>query len=361
MNRVRQFNLVENKVKLVIKDNLLAVISTAELNAVSTAIYNGGFKKTKAILNAQVLDEYGDRRLHEDPLKFIRDSGKRLDLPEGFVGMVTAAKIKNFSLIKKKQGDLAVSVVVTAGCSHAESAGEKIGLDEIMGTINVIVVVDGNPSESCMIAALATAVEAKAAAMRDLDVRSRYSGDAATGTITDSLVVAATGVGEAVGYGGPASELGQLVGHCVRNAVKAAVTNQGECLPVRSVAERLRERQLPIEKIACELAKIKGLGMDEAALAARLAEVLEEKPFFASLVLAAVKIDEDVEKGLVPPEFGKIEVFRERLGEFLSKKSGGKTVKKAERVTVDLPPFLREVLVAILESGVSGEKSARLK
>jgi adenosylcobinamide amidohydrolase len=275
--------------------------------------------------------------------------------------MVTAAKIQNFSLVKKKQGDLAVSVVVTAGCSHAESAGEKMGIQEIMGTINVIVVVDGNPSESCMVAALATAVEAKAAAMRDLDIRSRYSGDAATGTITDSLVVAATTAGEAISYGGPASDLGQLVGYCVRKAVKEAVTNQGECLPCRSVADRLRERYLPLEKIACELEKIKGLGMDKVALASSLAKVLDEKPFFASLLLSAVKIDEDVERGLVPPEFGKIEVLSEHLGEFLSKESGGKTVKKAEREAVDLPPFLREVLVAFLKSGVSGEKSARLK
>jgi iron complex transport system ATP-binding protein len=228
---VRQLNLVDNCVKMILKDNVLAVLSTVDLTAVSTAIYNGGFKKTRTILNVQVPDEYGDRRLHEDPLNFLKESAKKIGASAEFIGMITAAKIANFSAVQKKEGGIGVSVIVTAGCTHAESAGEKIDVQQIEGTINVIIIVDGNPTESCLVAALATAVEAKAAALRDLDIRSRYTGDVATGTITDSLVVAATNNGQLISYGGPASELGQLVGHCVRKAVKEAVTNQGECLP----------------------------------------------------------------------------------------------------------------------------------
>jgi adenosylcobinamide hydrolase len=353
---LRQFDLVANQVRMLLKGNVIALVSQAELSVVSGAIHNGGFRRTRAIVNAEVPDSYGDRRLHDDPIGFVSASAKELDVPEGFVGMVTAAKIRKFSLILKHAGGLAVSVVATAGCSHAESAGEKIDVEEISGTINVIVLVDGDPTESCLVALFATAVEAKAAAMRELDIRSRYTGDAATGTITDSVVVAATNRGGKVVLGGPASELGQLVGACVRQAVREAINNQGECFPNRSVGDRLRERHLPVEKLASELSKVEGLRLDEAALRTRLSSLFRE-PFAASVVLAAVKLDEDFEQGLVAPELGDVGVLAKRFGGLVA----GKPVGRLDFGSVGLSPFLREVLVALLTTGVSATNTENLK
>jgi adenosylcobinamide amidohydrolase len=208
---------------------VLAVLSNIDLVTVSSAIYNGGFKKVKAILNVQAPEEYSDRQLHANPQKFILDSAKKLGLSENFVGMVTAAAVDKFALVSKKDGDLAVSVVATAvdpkgnTCDHAETAGETITVEEMTGTINIMVVIDGNPTESCLVTAILTATEAKAAALWELDVRSRYSGDVATGTITDAIIVAKTNRGAPIVYAGPASKLGQLVGYCTRKAVKEAV------------------------------------------------------------------------------------------------------------------------------------------
>ncbi len=215
---------------------MLAVLSDIDLITVSSAIYNGGFKKVKAILNVQAPEEYSDRQLHADPQKFILDSAKKLGLSENFVGMVTAAAVEKFALASKNAGDLSVSVIATAvdpegkTCSHAESAGETIEVEEITGTINVMVVIDGNPTESCLVTTLITATEAKAAALRELDIRSRYSGDLATGTITDAIIVAKTNRGATIVYGGPASKLGQLVGYCTRKAVKEAVMKANKYL-----------------------------------------------------------------------------------------------------------------------------------
>ena len=213
---------------------MLAVISDIDLNTVSSAIYNGGFKKTKAILNVQAPEELSDQQLHANPQKFILDSTKKLGLSENFVGMVTAAAVDKFALVSKKDGDLAVSVVATAvdpagnTCDHAETAGETIEVEEMTGTINIMVVIDGNPTESCLVSTVLTATEAKAAALWELDVRSRYSGDVATGTITDAIIAAKTNRGAPIVYGGPASKLGQLVGYCTRKAVKEAVMKANE-------------------------------------------------------------------------------------------------------------------------------------
>lgn len=208
---------------------MLAVLSDVELSTVSSAIYNGGFKKVKAILNVQAPEEYSDRQLHENPQKLIIESAKKLGLLENFVGMVTAAAVDKFALASKNDGALAVSVTATAvdpqgeTCSHAESAGETIKVEEITGTINIMIIIDGNPTESCLVSTVITATEAKAAALWELGIRSKYSGDLATGTITDAMIVAKTNRGAPIVYGGPASKLGQLVGYCTRKAVKEAV------------------------------------------------------------------------------------------------------------------------------------------
>ena len=232
----KQIDLLGNCGKLILKDNVLAVLSDIDLSTVSSAIYNGGFKKVKAILNVQTPEELSDRQLHANPQKFIVDSAKKLGLSENFVGMVTAAAVEKFALVSKKDGDLAVSVTATAvdpegnTCSHAESAGETIEVEEMTGTINIMVVIDGNPTESCLVSTVLTATEAKAAALWELDIRSRYSGDVATGTITDAIIVAKTNRGAPIICGGPASKLGQLVGYCTRKAVKEAVMKANEYL-----------------------------------------------------------------------------------------------------------------------------------
>ena len=232
----KQIDLSGNSGKLVLKENVLAAIFDTELSTVSSAIYNGGFKKAKAILNVQAPEEFSDQELHANPQKFIVDSAKKVGISENFVGMVTAAAVDKFVLVTKKYGDLAVSVIATAvdpagnTCSHAESAGEIIKVEEMTGTINIMVIIDGNPTESCLVSTVLTATEAKTAALWELDIRSRYSGDVATGTITDAIIVAKTNRGAPIVNGGPASKLGQLVGYCTRKAVKEAVMRANEYL-----------------------------------------------------------------------------------------------------------------------------------
>ena len=76
---MEQFNLGGNA-KLTVKDNVLAVTSETGLTAVSSAIFNGGYKKVKAVLNVGVPTGYNDRFLHMDPLELITSSAAKLDL-----------------------------------------------------------------------------------------------------------------------------------------------------------------------------------------------------------------------------------------------------------------------------------------
>jgi hypothetical protein len=81
--------------------------------------------------------------------------------------------------------------------------------------------------------------------------------------------------------------------------------------------------------------------------------------------MAAVKMDEDVEAGLVPPEFGKIEVLSRNFGDLLFKQATAKTpsglADDGEYDSVDLPPFLKHVLISMVNSVLSREKTESLK
>jgi adenosylcobinamide amidohydrolase len=333
--------------KLLVEDDVAAVTSEVGLLTVSSAIYNGGFKRVKTILNIQVPEGYSDVQLHEDPMNLVRMSSKKVGVSEDFVAMITAAKIKNMMHVAKTDSDITVNVIATAGASHGESAGETINADHMNGTINIIVVINANLTNSCLVAAFVTATEAKTAALNDLDIRSRYSSEAATGSITDSLSVATTGTGPTVELGGPASKLGQLVGSCVREAVYQALQKQDGTLPSRSVAVRLKARQLPVEKLAFEFSKIKILNSDAVALTRKLNDVLSN-PLYASFLLAAAKLDDDVKTGVVPAEFGDVDDVSNRFGGLISEGKESKGIPKSELYEVDVSPFLKQALLRIL-------------
>jgi adenosylcobinamide amidohydrolase len=338
---------LSDKVKLIVKENVLAIFCESALKTISSAFYNGGAKQVKAALNVGVPEGYNDRSLHLDPLELITSSAAKVGLTEDYLAMVTAAKIKNYSLVTKKVTDFSVSVVATAGCSHGESSGEEMDVQEIVGTINIIVFIDGNPSESCMVAALITATEAKSAVLRDFDVRSRYTGDSATGSITDSVTIASICQGKKLSLAGPASKLGKLVGCCTRKAVTEALLKQEPIWACRTVLDRLKERHLTVEKLAAEISKVEGITVN----AESLARILNNKPFVLMYMLAATKLDDDYKKNLLPTEFSDWIEISKFLGASRQNKLECKKTPNYE--FVDLPPFLKHTLIDIVRNAQS--------
>jgi adenosylcobinamide amidohydrolase len=343
---MKQFTLADGA-KLIVKDNVLAVICDNPLMTVSSAVFNGGCKQAKAVLNVGVPEGYNDLSLHLDPLELITSSAAKLGLRKDYLAMLTAAKIENYSLVSKKTPDFSVSVAATAGCSHGESSGEEMNVQEIKGTINIIVLIDANPTESCMVASLVTVTEAKSAVLRDFDVRSLYTGDSATGSITDSVAVASTCQGKTINYGGPASKLGKVVGYCARKAVAEALIKQEPTWACRTVLDRLKERHLPMEKLAAEVSKVKGL----TVTAERLAEILKNRPLALAQLLVAAKMDDEVKKNLLPVELGDVDGLSKR---FSNPDNPTEDLAKLPSYdSVDLPPFLKQSLIKIVKEALS--------
>ena len=334
MERIR---LTENA-WLIVKENVLAVFCDNALKTVSSAYFNGGNKQVKTLLNVGVPKGYSDLSLHLDPLELITSSAAKVGAKD-YLAMVTAAKVENYSLVTKKSPDYSVNVIATAGCSHGESSGEEMDVQEIVGTINIIVLIDGNPTDSCMVAALITATEAKSAVLRDFDVRSLYTGDSATGSITDAVTVASTGKGKSIALAGPASKLGRLVGYCARRAVTEALLKQEPVWACRSVLDRLKERHLPLEKLAAEVSKIKGL----AVTVEELTKILKKNPSALASLLAAAKMDDDYKKNLLPTDFQNWNQIM--ISEDFQKLPGYEAA--------GLPPFIKAVLIRIIKNATA--------
>ena len=91
-----------------------------------------------------------------------------------------------------------VLIAVTAGIGNAVDVSAALTRDETprIGTINTWVIINGELPDEAFIQAMITATEAKAKALQTENVKDPLTGTIASGTPTDSLLVAATQHGE---------------------------------------------------------------------------------------------------------------------------------------------------------------------
>ncbi len=291
-----------------VKNQTLLIWSKKPLRVLSSALLNGGLVEANGIINVQVPEGSG-KDMHDmhwmGPENFLINTANQLQLPKDqVVGLMTAAKMKNVMASTKKYDNVPLAVFVTAGATVAVTAGEpaasKSQLQKI-GTINIIVVVDGNLTDGSMVEVVKTATEAKTVAIRELDIRSRFSGDLATGTLTDSVAVACTKKGEPIQYAGTFTLIGELIGKTVREGVKTAIFKQEDIAPNRPLVDRLADRCLSLETIVSQVSdgKVTIESPEYQQLKKQLESILIDRKV-ALLVLAALRLDEDLAKGLLP-------------------------------------------------------------
>jgi adenosylcobinamide hydrolase len=198
------------------------VSSEAPLTILSSAVVGGGLTRAREIVNLHVDDRY-DGASPEDDLS---RAAAELGVCEPFVGLMTAAYTEFARIAVESHAGITVAAVVSVGLSNTSSAGvtppaapaADAGGGPRPGTINVILLVDAAPTPAAMVNAVITATEAKTMTLAEWDVRTPEGGPA-SGTSTDSVVVAATGRGEELRYAGPATSLGWLAATTVRAAM----------------------------------------------------------------------------------------------------------------------------------------------
>ncbi|MFC0522732.1 adenosylcobinamide amidohydrolase [Pontibacillus salicampi] len=208
--------------RLLITDQHIHYHSPKPLKCYSSAVMNAGFGWYEDFLNVHVDKSFS----MEDPLDYVKAYAEGEGMPiHHTVGMMTAAHLKDGSYRYRTEDGVTLLVVVTAGTSNAVDVvhGNQHVSDCHAGTINTWIFVDGVLAEEAYIQSIMTATEAKVRALVELDIRDAVTGTLATGTSTDSTLIASTQEGKTLAYGGPISLLGKMIGTAVYEATKEAI------------------------------------------------------------------------------------------------------------------------------------------
>ncbi len=302
-------------VQLSIDGEALIVRSERQMKILSSAPVNGGLFLSDTIVNKHV-EEGPPVDLEEDFRRFAGSRGLR-----GAVGLMTCADLSKAAVSRgSDEGEgLEVAVIVTAGAPNAASVCDGPS-GRRPGTINTIIIVNREMTDGCMANVIMSAAEAKCLALSSLDLRSASTHDPATGTTSDAIAVAtlcSPGRG-ACRYAGSATALGYLVGKNVESATRQALMAHDALEPHRPLEERLRERGITADSLVSTAMEMyvahPGVPADGAEELFRklLREALGD-PNVASLIMAAIRLDEDGSRGLIPC-MGREEYLKDPVG-----------------------------------------------
>jgi adenosylcobinamide hydrolase len=197
----------------------------------SSAVYNGGFIQADNILNFRV-EKTSDGKRYDPPEQTLELHCDKLGLSGITVGLMTAASMKSFRRTSICKKGVNVDCILTSGVENARCAGDPSDFDNINGglppgTINIVLVTNANLSDSTFAECIMTVSEAKAAALRELDVRSPATGNIATGTGTDSIVIVG-GSGEKIRYAGKHVLFGEMIAKSVIHSLTASINSYSE-------------------------------------------------------------------------------------------------------------------------------------
>ncbi|TVT48670.1 MAG: hypothetical protein FHP94_09175 [Denitromonas halophila] len=183
------------------------VQSQTQLTTLSSSFHGGGFRRVRHILNANVSVDY----CSDAPTADLERIAIECDINGAFIGLLTAVPLHRARLAVAEENGLRVAVLATAGISAPHNATP--------GTINLIVLVDAALTRPAMVNAIITATEAKTATLTEMAILTA-DGALATGTSTDTVTIASTGIGVLHPYAGPATVPGWLIANAVRRAVR---------------------------------------------------------------------------------------------------------------------------------------------
>ncbi|MFJ7668528.1 adenosylcobinamide amidohydrolase [Lysinibacillus sp. NPDC097195] len=219
-----QQRAIVEKEDFTITTDYIQLKSNVPLKTVSSAVHNPGIGWYDCFLNRSVAGDYVVSDVQQEVMDFLQ---REHFSPTSTVVMLTAVPTQLYALNKYTASFGSVIVVVTAGVGNAVDVSRTHERQDTpyIGTINTWVIINGCLSEEAFFQALMTANEAKTKALQSENIRDPLSDTIATGTATDSLLIAATQKGEEMRYGGPITDIGKVIGKGVYETTVQAIHN----------------------------------------------------------------------------------------------------------------------------------------
>lgn len=204
-------------------DDFVVLNSPFPLRTMSSGVVGAGTGWYSTFVNRHVDKGYDCSDHREEMIQYLKEQGFE---PGETVGMMTAVLLEDVCYKQYPDEDFSVFIVVTAGIRNAVDASkssEYYFYDISPGTINIWIFVSGEMTEEAFIQSIMTATEAKTKALHDLEIRDSLSGTVATGTSTDSIMVASTQRGHKLEYAGTITPLGRIIGKGVHQCTVEAI------------------------------------------------------------------------------------------------------------------------------------------
>ena len=207
---------------LQISKEMIVLQSPFPLKCMSSGVTGAGMGWYQTFVNRHVDKNYNYADHKQEMAQFLKEHGFT---PDEAVGMMTAVHLRHVAMEEWEGKDFSLFIVVTAGVGNAVDAtlGNAHMYREKPGTINSWIFVNGKLTDEAFIQSIVTATEAKTKVLREANVLDEKNHTLATGTSTDSILVAASQQGRQLEFAGPISELGILIGKGVFSCTKKAL------------------------------------------------------------------------------------------------------------------------------------------
>jgi adenosylcobinamide amidohydrolase len=201
------------------------IVGFDRIHAVASwAIVGGGLRRTRTVAWHQISE--CELRPPVDARTLLRRRLGQQQLPDDAVGLLTSRTLASYCDVSRCYGDVAARCIVTVGMGNALRVGDGPGPDARIGTINGLCRISVALSPEALLEALALAVEARTLAVREAELASTLSGEPASGTGTDCMVIAAPEHDHDRHPGAAYAGKHTIVGHLIGAAMLAA-TAQG--------------------------------------------------------------------------------------------------------------------------------------
>lgn len=205
-----------------IKSAYVSLSTSQPLKVVSSAVHNPGVGMYRHFVNRTVGYDYNDDNPRIEMNHYLEKHGFN---PKETVGMMTAVLAEHAFVEAFDFEETSIVIMVTAGVSNAvDITGAFYREDKMrVGTINTWVFVNGELSDEAFFQAMIAATEAKVKTLFDENIMDPKTGTMATGTSTDSVLIAATQTGHYHQYAGSLTPLGTLIGQGVYQTMRKAL------------------------------------------------------------------------------------------------------------------------------------------
>jgi len=215
------------KENIAVNHDYIVLKAPLSLRTMSSGVTGSGMGWHHTFVNRHVDKNYNSSDPREELGGFLKANGLE---PSDTVGMMTAVYTEDVVYRLYEEDEFSVLVVVTAGVGNAVDVSKSNEQSYCLtpGTINTWLFINGELTDEAFIHSIVTATEAKVKVLHDRNIKDARTGTIATGTSTDSILIAATQKGKLLEYAGSITPLGKLIGKGVYECTEEAIRKSKE-------------------------------------------------------------------------------------------------------------------------------------